>query len=49
MAGSMTKRSSVILGIRRDYKVYLRHHTEGWSGTVMYFVPDKAEAWEVKK
>ena len=25
--------------LRLDYKVYLRHYTEGWSETVMYFVP----------
>lgn len=28
-----------ILGIRSDYKLYLRHYSEGWSETVMYFVP----------
>jgi FkbM family methyltransferase len=28
-----------IFGIRKDYQVYLRHYTEGWSETVMYFVP----------
>lgn len=28
-----------ILGVRGDYAVYLRHYTEGWSETVMYFVP----------
>ena len=28
-----------ILGIRPDYKLYLRHYTEGWTETVMYFVP----------
>lgn len=29
----------IILGIRSDYKVYLRHYTEGWTGTVMFFIP----------
>jgi FkbM family methyltransferase len=28
-----------ILRIRSDYRVYLRHYTEGWSETVMFFVP----------
>ena len=28
-----------VIGVRSDYKVYLRHYTEGWSETVMYFVP----------
>lgn len=28
-----------VLQLRSDYKVYLRHYTEGWSETVMYFVP----------
>ncbi len=28
-----------VLGLRRDYDVYLRHYTEGWCETIMYFVP----------
>ncbi|WP_338763643.1 FkbM family methyltransferase [Massilia sp. METH4] len=28
-----------ILGLRDDYAVYLRHYSEGWSETVMFFVP----------
>jgi FkbM family methyltransferase len=28
-----------VLGLRDDYDVYIRHYTEGWSETVMYFVP----------
>ena len=28
-----------ILGLRDDYDVYLRHYSEGWSETVMYFIP----------
>ena len=31
-----------VLSIRDDYDLYLRHYTEGWSETVMYFVPRKA-------
>jgi hypothetical protein len=31
-----------ILSIRDDYDLYLRHYTEGWSETVMYFVPRKS-------
>lgn len=30
-----------ILGIRNDYDVYLRHYTEGWIETIMYFIPKK--------
>jgi FkbM family methyltransferase len=29
-----------ILGLREDYKLYLRHYTEGWTETVMFFIPD---------
>lgn len=29
----------IILGVRNDYKVYLRHYTEGWTETVMFFIP----------
>jgi hypothetical protein len=29
------------LGLRSDYQVLLRHYTEGWSETVMYFIPIK--------
>lgn len=28
-----------VLSLRSDYRVYLRHYTQGWSETVMYFVP----------
>lgn len=28
-----------ILGLCNNYKLYLRHYTEGWTETVMYFVP----------
>lgn len=28
-----------VTALRPDYRVYLRHYTEGWSETVMYFVP----------
>lgn len=28
-----------ILKIRNDYEIFLRHYTEGWSESVMYFVP----------
>lgn len=28
-----------ITSIRHDYDIYLRHYTEGWSETVMFFVP----------
>lgn len=29
----------LILGLRSDYKVYVRHYTESWTETVMYFIP----------
>jgi FkbM family methyltransferase len=29
----------LVLSMNPDYHVYLRHYTEGWSETVMYFVP----------
>lgn len=32
----------LILGIRDDYRVYLRHYTEGWTETVMFFIPSPA-------
>jgi FkbM family methyltransferase len=30
-----------ILGLRKDYDVYLRHYTEGWAETIMFFIPKK--------
>ncbi len=32
----------LVLKVRSDYNLYLRHYTEGWSETVMYFVPRPA-------
>ena len=32
---------ALVLRIRKDYCLYLRHYTEGWSETVMYFIPKK--------
>ena len=29
-----------VVCLRSAYRVYLRHYTEGWSETVMYFVPE---------
>ncbi|RYF07243.1 MAG: FkbM family methyltransferase [Comamonadaceae bacterium] len=28
-----------VLGLRKDYSLYLRHYTEGWTESVLYFVP----------
>ena len=28
-----------VLSLRPDYRIFLRHYTEGWSETVMYFIP----------
>lgn len=30
-----------IMNIRSDYTIYLRHYTEGWSETIMYFLPQQ--------
>lgn len=29
-----------VFALRKDYDLYLRHYTEGWSETVMFFVPE---------
>jgi FkbM family methyltransferase len=31
----------LVLGIRDDYDVYLRHYSQGWVETIMYFIPKK--------
>ena len=31
----------LVLGIRNDYDVYLRHYTQGWVESIMYFIPKK--------
>ena len=28
-----------VLSLRQDYNIYLRHYTESWTETIMYFVP----------
>jgi FkbM family methyltransferase len=28
-----------VLGLRDNYEIYLRHYSEGWSETIMYFIP----------
>ena len=33
-----------VASLRNDYDIYLRHYTEGWSETVMFFVPQKSAA-----
>jgi len=37
-ASEFWKIPEFVLAIRQDYNVYLRHYTEGWTETVMYFV-----------
>jgi FkbM family methyltransferase len=32
-----------ILSLNPDYEIYLRHYTEGWSETVMYFIPKRVD------
>ena len=36
----LRKITTIVLGIRSDYKLYLRHYTEGTDETVMFFVPE---------
>lgn len=31
----------LVRSLRADYEIYLRHYTEGWSETIMYFIPKK--------
>jgi FkbM family methyltransferase len=31
----------LVLGMRSDYDVYLRHYTQGWVESIMYFIPKK--------
>jgi hypothetical protein len=40
-ADDMWKLKNEIFSIRNDYKIYLRHYTEGIHETVMFFVPKK--------
>jgi FkbM family methyltransferase len=40
-ASDFWKIPALVLRIRKDYSLYLRHYTEGWSETVMYFIPQK--------
>lgn len=36
-----------VLGLRSDYAVHMRHYTEGWSETVMFFIPVQRQAASV--
>lgn len=38
-AADFRKIFEYVTALHSDYRVYLRHYTEGWSETVMYFVP----------
>ncbi len=38
-AYDLWKLPELILSIRSDYKIYVRHYTEGISETIMYFIP----------
>lgn len=40
-AADFWKIPELVLSMRSDYDLYLRHYTEGWSETVMYFIPKK--------
>ena len=40
-AADFWKIPQLVLSMRSDYDLYLRHYTEGWSETVMYFIPQK--------
>ena len=39
-AADFWKVPEYVLSLRDDYDVYLRHYSEGWSETVMYFIPN---------
>ncbi len=39
-ASDFWKVHQAIMAVRDDYSVYLRHYTEGWSETVMFFMPN---------
>jgi FkbM family methyltransferase len=39
-ASDFWKIPEFVLGICKDYQIYLRHYTEGWSESVMYFIPE---------
>lgn len=41
-ASDFWKIPEFVLSLSPDYKIYLRHYTEGWSETIMYFLPRKA-------
>lgn len=38
-AADFRKTFEYITALHSNYRVYLRHYTEGWSETVMYFIP----------
>lgn len=38
-ADDIWKIPELILAIRSDYKIYLRHYTEGFTETVIFFIP----------
>ena len=38
-AADFRKTYNFVTALHSDYQLYLRHYTEGWSETVMYFIP----------
>lgn len=40
-AADLRRITDFVLGIRSDYALRLRHYTEGWSETVLFFLPDR--------
>jgi FkbM family methyltransferase len=36
------KLKEFVFSVRKDYKIFLRHYTEGWSETIMFFLPESA-------
>lgn len=40
-AADLRRIADLVLGIRSDYALRLRHYTEGWSETVLFFLPDR--------
>jgi len=40
--GAISGDTDLVCSMRDDFALYVRHYSEGWSGTVMYFVPRAA-------
>lgn len=43
-AADLRRIAGFVLGVRDDYDLRLRHYTEGWSETVLFFLPRRGSA-----